>query len=416
MPDSRRRAGYSQSVIRCQPAAGNQPPLKGGFTPESANYTNRQFTSLTFLSGGEEMKKNALRILSGLIMASLLLAACAPATQPAPTPTTAPQVQPTDPPAATTQRVCQVTDVGGVDDKSFNQTAYDGVLEASRRFGWEGRVLESQQQTDYERNINEYLATGCDLIVTVGFLLGDATEAAARANPNQRFQILDFAYDPALDNVWAQVYAVNEAAFMTGYVAAAVSQTGRVGTFGGIPIPPVIDFMDGFALGVDYYNERHDTNVQVLGWDPANREGGLFTGNFESTDDGRRMAEALMDEGADIIMPVAGPVGLGTAAAVMERGNAYIIGVDTDWTVSAPEFASIVLTSVLKRLDVTVVQAVEAVHNGTFTGGTHLADLANDGVGIAPFHGLDHLVPDNVKAELEEIRADIIAGNIRTLP
>jgi basic membrane protein A and related proteins len=363
------------------------------------------------------MKKTVLRLFTGLMLASLLLAACAPATQPAPTPTTAPVAQPTQPPTAgPTSKVCQVTDVGGVDDKSFNQTAYAGVQAASQQFGWEGTVLESQQQTDYERNITEFLQSDCDLIVTVGFLLGDATLAAATANPNQRFQILDFAYDPPVDNIWAQVYAVNEAAFMAGYVAASATQTGRVGTFGGIPIPPVVDFMDGYALGVAYYNERHGTNVQVLGWDPANRDGGLFTGNFDSTDDGRRMGEALMDEGADIIMPVAGPVGLGTAAAVMERGNAYIIGVDSDWTVSAPEFASIVLTSVLKRLDVTVVQAVEAVHTNTFTGGTQLANLANDGVGIAPFHGLDAMVPANVKAELDQIRADIIAGTIRTLP
>lgn len=360
------------------------------------------------------MKQTLFRIVTGLLFASLILAACTPATQAPPTATSAPAATATT--AAPANKVCEVTDVGGVDDKSFNQLAYSGVQQAQAQYGWDIAVLESQQQTDYEKNINEFMQSNCSLIVTVGFLLGDATSAAAAANPNQNFMILDFAYDPPFPNVWAQVYAVNEAAFLAGYVAASATQTGIVGTYGGINIPPVVDFMDGFALGVALYNERHGDNVQVLGWDPADRSGGLFTGNFESTDDGRRMAETLMDEGADIILPVAGPVGLGTLAAVRERGNAFVIWVDVDGTITNPDYTDIILTSVLKKLDVTVLDAVEAVNNGTFTGGTHVANLESGGVDIAPFYGLSTLVPAEVQAELDQIRADIIAGNIATLP
>jgi basic membrane protein A len=309
------------------------------------------------------MKKTMMRIVTGLVFVSLLLAACTPATQaPTAAPTQAPATQaPATQPPAAGGKVCQVTDVGGLDDKSFNETSWLGAQQGAEANGWEASVLESQQQTDYERNINEFLQSDCDLIVSVGFLLGDATAAAANANPEQRFIIVDFAYDPPFDNVWAQVYAIDQPAFMAGYVAAAVTKTGKVGTYGGINIPPVVSFMDGFAYGVAYYNEQHGAEVEVLGWDPENREGGLFTGNFESTDDGRRYAETLMDEGADIIMPVAGPVGLGTLAAVKERGNAYVIWVDTDGSARNPEYSDIILTSVEKGLDRSVAAGVAAV-------------------------------------------------------
>ena len=128
-----------------------------------------------------------------------------------------------------------------------------------------------------------------------------------------------------------QVFATDQAAFLAGYLAAGVSKTGIVGTFGGINIPPVTVFMDGFAAGVAFHNSAKGTNVQVLGWDPSAKEG-LFTGNFNSLDDGRAFAQNLYDEGADIVMPVAGPVGLGSAALASELGtdNLKIIGVDAD--------------------------------------------------------------------------------------
>lgn len=319
-------------------------------------------------------------------------------------------------PAETTAiSVCQVTDVGGIDDRSFNATAWLGAQRAQEELGAEAQFLESQQQTDYERNINAFIEEGCDLIVTVGFLLGEATQAAAEANPEQQFAIVDFAYDPALDNVLGLVFSTDQAAFMAGYVAAATTQTGTVGTFGGIQIPTVTVFMDGFALGVQYHNEQKGTDVQVLGWDLATQTG-LFVGNFESTDDGRAMGQTLMDEGADIILPVAGPVGLGTAAAAQERGGVYIIGVDTDFTVTSPEFADVTLTSVLKNMDVAVFDAARQVSEGAFAGGLSVGTLENDGVGIAPFHELESLVSDELSAELEEIRAAIIAGEIPTSP
>jgi basic membrane protein A len=310
-------------------------------------------------------------------------------------------------------KICEVTDTGGVDDKSFNATAWAGAQTAAADLGWEATYLESQQQTDYEKNLTEFLGSNCSLIVTVGFLLGDATKAAAEANPDQPFQILDFPSLASTDNVWGQVYATDQGAFLAGYVAASVTKTGKVGTFGGINIPPVTDFMKGYEFGVQYYNAKHGTAVEVLGWSTAANDG-LFTGNFDSLDDGRRLAETLMDEGADVIMPVAGPVGLGSAAAIQERGGAWLIGVDTDWTVSASEYADITLTSVLKHLELSVQTAAHAVADGSFAGGTRVGNLANGEIGISETGGYVTEVSDEVKAELEDIKAAIIAGEIST--
>jgi basic membrane protein A len=321
--------------------------------------------------------------------------------------------------------VGQVTDMGGIDDKSFNATAWKGVTNAMTQLGVEGKFLESQQQADYAKNIQQFLAEDLDLIVTVGFLLGVDTAVAAVANPDQNFAIVDYAYpdcwegavpgkdcgsDTELANVLGLTFATDEAAFLAGYLAAGMTKTGKVGTFGGIKIPTVTIFMKGFEAGVKYYNQQRGTSVEVLGWDTA-ADDGLFTGNFESTDDGRRFAESLMDEGADIILPVAGPVGLGSAAACQERGT-MLIGVDDDWYFTAPEFKETYLTSIVKRMDVTVFDAVKQVVDGTFEGGTYLGTLVNGGVGITSFHEFEDDVPADLKAEIEQAKADLIAGTI----
>jgi basic membrane protein A len=309
---------------------------------------------------------------------------------------------------------CQVTDTGGIDDNSFNQTAWKGVQDAQAKLGIEGRFLESQAETDYEANINSLLGGQCDVIITVGFLLGDATQKAAQANPDQKFSIVDFAYDPPIPNVVGQVYATDEAAFLAGYLAAGMTKTGVLGVFGGINIPPVTIFMDGFAYGVDHHNKQKGTSVTVLGWDPATREG-LFTNNFESLDDGRAFAQNLYDEGADIVLPVAGPVGLGSAALADELGvdKLKIIGVDADLYFTDPEKKHVYLTSITKRMDATVMQVIESAMNGSFQGGVIVGSLANGGVDLAPFHDMEAMVPAELKSEIETIRKQIVDGTIK---
>jgi basic membrane protein A len=365
------------------------------------------------------MSKKISVVVALLVVASLLLAACQPAPAPMPEEPAAPVEEPAAPveePAApveepVTKRVCQVTDAGGIDDRSFNETAWNGLLRAQEELGVEVQYMESQQMADYERNINALLEAECDLIVTVGFLLADATAAAAAANPDQPFAIIDVDY---LDfpNVLGLAYSTHQAAFLAGYMAAGMTQTGVIGTFGGIPIPPVTIFMDGFYLGAMHYNEVKGTDVRVLGWNPETQEG-LFVGNFESTDDGRIQAESLMDEGADIILPVAGPVGLGSAAAAQERGNAWIIGVDSDWTLTAAEYTDVILTSIMKLMDASVFDATQQLLDGTFAGGVYVGTLANDGVGLGT---TNEAVPAELLAEVEALKQQIIDGEIVTRP
>jgi basic membrane protein A len=323
--------------------------------------------------------------------------------------------------AAPAGKACQVTDVGGVDDKGFNQTAFKGVTDAAAEFGLEAVVLESQAETDYAPNIQSLLDQDCQIIITVGFLLGDATKEAANANPDTKFSIVDFAYGENEDgtpqitnnNVLGQVFNTDEAAFLAGYLAAGMSKSGKVGTFGGINIPPVTVFMDGFYYGVQKYNADNGTKVEVLGWDPASQQG-LFTENFESLDDGRTFAQNLVDEGADIVMPVAGPVGLGSAALASELGTEklMIIGVDADQYNLDSANQKVYLTSVLKNMDVTTYNAIKAAVDGTFEGGVTVGTLSNGGVGLAPFHDFDGSVPQELKDQIETLKAGIIDGSV----
>lgn len=310
---------------------------------------------------------------------------------------------------ATDVLACEVTDSGGVDDRSFNQTAFKGLQDAESEFGITAKVLESNAETDFEPNIQEFVSQECNIIVTVGFLLGDATEAAAQANPDTDFAIVDFGYETKYDNLRELTFETDQAAFLAGYVAAGVTETGTVGTYGGINIPTVSIFMDGMLAGVRYYNEQNGTDVNVIGWDGSD---GLFTGDFQDQDKGRSTTDQLLQQGADIVMPVAGPVGLGSAAAMQDAGTGKLIWVDTDGFVSAPQFSDLMLTSVQKNIDVAVKDTVQTVVDGNFEGGTYSGTLENDGVGIAEFHDFEDAVPQEVKDALETIREGIISGEI----
>lgn len=320
-------------------------------------------------------------------------------------------------------KVGQVTDLGGIDDKSFNASAYAGAEKAVADFGVEAKYLESTQQSDYAKNIQQFVDEETDLIVTVGFLLGVDTAVAAKANPETMFAIVDYSYPDCfgtdfvegqtcgsateLPNVLGLTFATDQAGFLAGYAAAAGTETGKVATFGGINIPPVTIFMIGFEAGVMYYNEQNGTEVEVLGWNSAAADGS-FTGNFDSLDDGRSFAESFVQEGADIIMPVAGPVGLGSAAYCQETGSCKIIGVDTDWTVSSPEYADVIYTSVMKNINIAVYDSVKAVVDGTFAGGVYLGTIANGGVGLAGVAGAS----DDLKAQLEAASAALADGSL----
>ncbi len=311
---------------------------------------------------------------------------------------------------------CQVTDTGGIDDKSFNQTAYAGLEQAQEELGVEAKFLESSTPNDFEPNINAFIEQGCDIIITVGFLLGDATAAAAEANPDQKFAIVDVDFfdfekgeDVVYDNAKELTFQTDQAAFLAGYVAAGMSETGKIGTYGGINIPPVSIFMNGWLAGANYWNETKGAAVEVLGWDGKD---GLFTGDFEDQDKGRNTTESLLDEGADVILPVAGPVGLGSAAALQDAGEGSLVWVDTDGCVSVEEYCDLFLTSVMKNMNIAVYDAIASVVDGSFEGGLYSGTLENGGVGIAPFNEFDSQIDDTIKTEVEELQQKIISGEI----
>jgi basic membrane protein A len=346
------------------------------------------------------MRKKTFKGLAVGLVAVLGLAACG--SDDASTDTTAAAA------AEPTGLACEVTDIGGVDDKGFNQIAYAGLQQAEAELGVAIDLLESASDADYAPNLQSFVDKGCNVIVTVGFLLADATKAAAEANPGVQFAIVDS--NTSAPNVQGLTFATDQPSFLAGYMAAATTQTGIVGTFGGINIPPVAIFMQGFAKGVEYYNAQKGASVKVLGWDMAKQDG-TFAGNFNNLDDGKNIAKSQADEGADIIFPVAGPVGLGASAYAMESGGKVkIIGVDVDMTQSNPEQAEVYVASVLKKIDAAVLQAVKDALAGQGGGTDYLGTLANGGVGVA----ITSTVTPELQAELDAITTGIIDGSIAT--
>ena len=354
-----------------------------------------------------------------LASAAVLIAACGPGATPSPTagPTAVvteapPSVAPTV--AAIDYKACMVSDTGGVDDHAFNENAWKGMTDAQATLGVEVKFLESTTEADYEKNINQFLSEDCDMIVTVGFLLGDATKKAAEANPDTRFAIVDFAYTPAIANVEGLVYSTNEGAMLVGYAAASWSKTHVMGTFGGINIGgPVTDFMDGLVAGAHYLEKQKGVKTTILGWDAVKKEGS-FTGNFSSIEDGKTIALGFLDENADVCLGVGGPIGQGCFAAIQERSATAVgLGVDVDWYISVPTYKSLILTSILKKIDVSVTAAIQRGVNGDTPQAVFVSTLANGGIGYAPFHDYDSQITADTKTELDALQQAIIDGTVK---
>lgn len=315
-------------------------------------------------------------------------------------------------------KACMVSDAGGFDDKSFNQSGAEGLERAADDLGITAVKVESQAETDFGPNVTNLVAQDCSLIIGVGFLLEDPIEEAAVANPDIDFALVDSSFNDAdfnpmtYENAKPLLFDTQEAAFLAGYVAAGVSKTGTVATFGGMQLPSVSIFMDGFVDGVAKYNEDSGLSVKVLGWDKASQTGS-FTGDFDNQANGQNLAKGFIDQGADVIMPVAGPVGLGAAAAAKEAGDVMIVGVDADWFETAPDYSSIVLTSVMKEIGQSVFDTVDQASVGNFSSSPYVGTLANGGVDIAPFHDFDSKVPAELKTKVEELKASIISGDLK---
>lgn len=311
---------------------------------------------------------------------------------------------------------CIVSDEGGFDDKSFNQLSFEGATKAAEELGVELKDVQSNAETEYGPNITNLVAENCNAIVSVGFALSAATVEAATANPDVDFILVDDAADNDFDgtkdaeNVKPLLYDTAQAAFLAGYLAAGYSETGKVGTFGGREFPTVTIFMDGFKQGVDYYNEVKGTDVEVVGWDGTT---GAFTGGFEANQDAKQVAANIIDQGVDVIFPVGGPIYQSAQQAIKESGREIaLIGADADLFETDPSTADIVLTSVLKAMDLSTYEAVLSSGKDEFDPEAYIGTLENEGVGIADLHNFADKVDPGLQDEVAQLRQDIIDGKV----
>jgi basic membrane protein A len=323
--------------------------------------------------------------------------------------------------AATALKTCLVTDLAGVDDRSFNASAWQGVEDAvAAGFATdESFFLESADASDWQPNIDQMIAQGCEHIVTVGFALGEVTAINAQANPDIIWTMIDNVltdenFAPlALANVRELVYQTDEAAFAAGYLAAGTSKTGVLCTYGGRNFPTVSIFMDGFTRGAAYYNDIKGTEVTVLGWDSEAGDG-VFTGSFTDMDLARSTAESLFQEDCDVIIPVGGAINLPAGDVINDTGlDAALVGVDADAFFAMPEqYQSLWLTTVEKAIAPFITLAVQQQGEGSWAPGSFVGNLANDGVGLSGLHDWDSKVDGELKAETLELLQKIKDGEV----
>lgn len=316
---------------------------------------------------------------------------------------------------------CLVSDAGGWNDKSFNQSAKEGMDRAAKELDIEPLELESTSENDYAPNMETAVAEGCTLIISVGFNLSAATVESALANPDVNYAIIDDYADTDFDgetdapNIKPLVFNTAEAAYLGGYAAAAWSaQSGvnKVGTFGGMQIPSVAVFMDGYQEGVEKYNEDKGADVQVFGWD-SQAQTGSFTGGFDANDTAKQTAQSVLDQGVDVILPVGGPIYQSAAAAIADSGSDVVmLGVDSDLAVVDESVADITLVSIMKAIDVAVYDATIAAAKGEFDPAPYIGTLENEGVKLSSFHDFESQLPDGLLDELDELQKQIISGDI----
>ena len=295
-----------------------------------------------------------------------------------------------------TIKVGMVTDVGGVNDQSFNQTSWEGLLALNAEDpSIEVTYLESKTDADYQTNINTFIDEEYDLIICVGYMLADATRQAAQDNPEQLFAIIDDSTNADLPNVACLMFAQEQASYLVGLVAGSVTQSKTVGYVQGM----VSDQMNLFGIGYIAGVKEVCPDATVLQYN-ANNFGDIAGGNTAAKD--------MITKGADVIYHAAGGTGMGVINACDEAGI-WAIGVDTDQSNLAPEH---VITSAMKRVDVASQDLSKAVKAETFEAGIHMYDLSNGGVDLAPTR--TH-IPEDVLKVVEDAKAAIIAGE-KTVP
>ncbi|HBB91210.1 MAG: hypothetical protein A2X22_14155 [Bacteroidetes bacterium GWF2_49_14] len=312
-----------------------------------------------------------------------------------------------DPPVP---KIGLVSGLGGFDDRGFNQDILSGFLEAQEEFGFEGDALACELEGDIATNIGVLVAYGYDLIITCGFHAAVPTLHAAEANPDIDFVILDYVYEEPVANIQCVIFEVDQSSFPCGFLAAWWAdkenpESPRTGFVGGPEIYEILQFSQSYVKGVEYFNSKYNRSVEVSGF---------FASSFTDTLMGAQLADSAIRQGASVIFAFAGQTGNGALYQAKESGK-WAIGVDVDQYISIPAVGSVLLTSCMKNLGQMLFDVLESYHAESWQGGTAVSgNLLNGGVGLAPFHDFEAVIPDSIRTALTRIEEGIIDGTIET--
>jgi basic membrane protein A len=350
------------------------------------------------------MSKKIFLILSILVIGSMLFTACAQ-------PTEEPTEMPTEEAVEVTEENCPeeevfciglVTDVGEVDDKSFNQSAWEGVQSATEDLGGISNYVETVDAKDYMANIQLFADKGYDVIVTVGFALGAATIEAAAMYPEIDFIGVDQFQAETVDNVAGLIFAEDKSGFLAGVLAGMLTETNTIAAVLGTNlVPPVVAFKEGYESGAEWANP----DVEVIS---TYHPGGLDVA-FTDPEWGAATAAQAIENGADVIFGAGGKTGNGALIETAGYEGLYCIGVDSDQWFTVPEAHDCLVSSAMKLITPGVADLIKASYEGTFPSGNFLGDVA-----LAPFHDFDDQISQEIKDKIEEAKAGLEDGSLET--
>lgn len=312
----------------------------------------------------------------------------------------------------TTTLACLLSEVSGVNDKGFNQSAWEGLQAAAKADPTIAiKYITAASNNDYVNGIDALIGQSCGLIITVGFTMGDATYAAAQAHPDLKFAIVDQTFETPLPNLSSVVFDVGQAAYLGGYAAAALDPKGAVGMSGGLKIPPVTLYLDGVAGGVAHYNDKNSSKVRVLGWNVQSQEG-TFVGSFTDQAQAQSIAQAFLSQGATVLIGGGGLLVPATAQTLQKNGSGSMLWADVDGCVTAAEYCGVIIGSMVKGVGPSVGRIAGSFATGQSLPATYVGTLANGGVGFILNSKFVGKLPSGLQSDLDAVAKGIEDGSI----
>lgn len=346
-------------------------------------------------------------VLSLLVTVTILLSACGADATPTPAPTATPAAAL---PNGSSIKVGLVTDIGGVNDQTLSQLAWQGVQQAVTELGFQAKLLESRQPSDFETNIDALATEGYNVIITVGSPMGDATALKAKQYPNSRFAIIDHAYaDGGLANVTSLIFAEDQVGFLVGVLAGGMSKSGFVCSVSSLRTPQSDRYVISFHAGATW---QAGSEMKIMNNYINIKTTDKNVPSFADSTQGKETALRLFGQGCDVVFGVGGDAVNGALLAAKEN-NLLAVGADVDRYNTTPQVQSALLTSARKNVDIAVYNYLKAVADGSVQAGISTGTLQNGGVGLAPFHDWDSQIPADLKAQLQKASDGLKDGSIK---